>query len=327
MKCTVCKSNGVKLICKSHPGYIEGTKFDIFQCNKCDTHFIPLKKIYEKIYEKIYSNKKMPSYRRYYKYSKEIKKQKNPLRFLSDTESSYFPVYNFLKDKSCLDILEIGCGYGYLTYALNFSGHKATGVDVSKNAIKSALKNFGDFYKNSDINSFKRKNSKKFDLIIATELIEHLHNPTKFIGDCLKLLKKNGKIIITTPNKDYMRKKSFWQTDLPPVHVFWLSHESFKKLSKKHNLKLEFFDFKNYFPNNWNNLINFFISRNEKIISPVLMKNEKINPKIIKNNSLLIQKVLKFLLIDVILIRNLSNFIHNKFINEYPTLGVVLQRF
>ena len=42
--------------------------------------------------------------------------------------------------------------------------------------------------------------SKKFDTIIAGEVIEHLASPLKFVSYCASLLKKGGRLIITTPN-------------------------------------------------------------------------------------------------------------------------------
>lgn len=45
-----------------------------------------------------------------------------------------------------------------------------------------------------------RKLSKKFDTVIAGEVIEHLESPIGFIIYCKTLLKKGGRLIITTPN-------------------------------------------------------------------------------------------------------------------------------
>jgi len=45
-----------------------------------------------------------------------------------------------------------------------------------------------------------KKINKKFDTIIAGEIIEHLENPMSFIQYCKSLLKQNGRLILTTPN-------------------------------------------------------------------------------------------------------------------------------
>ena len=40
----------------------------------------------------------------------------------------------------------------------------------------------------------------KFDVIFASDLIEHLSNPGLFLNACKRNLKPNGRIIVTTPN-------------------------------------------------------------------------------------------------------------------------------
>ncbi|MFC1685682.1 class I SAM-dependent methyltransferase [Nanoarchaeota archaeon] len=45
-----------------------------------------------------------------------------------------------------------------------------------------------------------KKIKKKFDTIVAGEVIEHLESPIKFVRYCKSLLKNKGRLIITTPN-------------------------------------------------------------------------------------------------------------------------------
>lgn len=323
MNCQVCGSEKIKLIYKNYPGYVGGARFNIFECEKCDTHFIHLNKIPKELYELIYSNLNTPSYRRYYKYAGEVKKHKNPLKFLADMESTYFPVYNYVKNKKNLDVLEIGCGFGYITYALNKLGHNTTGIDISKKAIYFANNNFGNYFINIDAENFSKKNNRKFDLVLGLELIEHLNNPNNFIKTCLRLLKKDGKIILTSPNKDYI-KTAIWQTDLPPVHIFWSGHKGFEKIAENNKLKVEFVDFKNYFPKDWNNLINFAIIRKENPI-PIMDERGKING-LNGKNSVFFKKIMRKILIEFVPVRFISNKIHNTFVKEYPTLGIILSR-
>ncbi|MEK6893412.1 MAG: methyltransferase domain-containing protein [Nanoarchaeota archaeon] len=50
-----------------------------------------------------------------------------------------------------------------------------------------------------DLNNLKKLN-KKFDTIIAGEILEHLENPSNFLRFCFNHLKKGGRLILTTPN-------------------------------------------------------------------------------------------------------------------------------
>ena len=273
MECPICKSSKIRKKYSNFPGYIEETFFDIFECTECDVQFIDSGSVGTKIYEIIYSQKNTPGYERYFEYMKEIKRQRDPLRYLVKRESIYFPVYKHLKDKSGLRILEIGCGRGYLTYSLNFSGHLATGIDVSEEAIKSARENFGNYFEISDIENYKTND--KFDLIISTEVIEHVPNPDKFLSACIRLLKKTGAILLTTPNKDYQNKASVWKSECPPVHTFWFSKKSIRILAKMHGMACRFINPQKSVFCSQNKLSCYFLSRKNKLPLPILDKNGK----------------------------------------------------
>ncbi len=103
-------------------------------------------------------------------------------------------------------ILDIGCGGGILSESLQKLGANVTGIDISKKLIKTAKnhakkQNLNIKYINIDINDFFKKNKKKFDIILCMELIEHINNPEKLINSCNKMIKKKGKIFISSINK------------------------------------------------------------------------------------------------------------------------------
>lgn len=99
-------------------------------------------------------------------------------------------------------VLDVGCGNGGLAGALKARGCLVTGIDISEKAINEA----GVFLENGfcfDIGSEKWPEElmeKKFDLIIASEVIEHIFDPDSFLKKIGHLLAPDGKIIITTPN-------------------------------------------------------------------------------------------------------------------------------
>ena len=106
-----------------------------------------------------------------------------------------------------LNCLDIGCGGGLLSERIARLGASVTGIDITKDSIEIAK--FHAFnsglninYINSDISSFTKNNSgKKFDLIIASEVVEHLDNRVLFFEEVSKLLKNKGILILTTINK------------------------------------------------------------------------------------------------------------------------------
>jgi 2-polyprenyl-3-methyl-5-hydroxy-6-metoxy-1,4-benzoquinol methylase len=108
-------------------------------------------------------------------------------------------------------ILDIGCGRGELAFALSQAGADVTGIDYSAEAINIAVHTFSQKSRKSNpkfihADFLTWTTSNQFDIIIATDLIEHLereHLP-ELIMKVSKLLKKNGLAIFhTAPNRHY----------------------------------------------------------------------------------------------------------------------------
>ena len=93
------------------------------------------------------------------------------------------------------NILDVGCGNGSIANKLIIEGYSVYGIDASESGIKVAKKTNEDKFFVQDINSAKlpvELQDKKFDLIISTEVIEHLYNPRGYIEFCKNVLLQNG---------------------------------------------------------------------------------------------------------------------------------------
>ncbi|MBV9027219.1 MAG: hypothetical protein JO311_01265, partial [Candidatus Eremiobacteraeota bacterium] len=51
---------------------------------------------------------------------------------------------------------------------------------------------------------------------------------------------------LTTPNRTYYGYDRPWSTDLPPVHLWWFSEESLRKIAERIGCRAEFVDFTEY---------------------------------------------------------------------------------
>jgi len=108
-----------------------------------------------------------------------------------------------------LDILDLGCGGGLICEPLSRLGANLTGLDFVKENINVAKKhakksNLNIKYLHQNLDSFKL--SRKYDVILILEVLEHLDNWKKLIIYVKKLLKPKGKIIISTINKTFLAK-------------------------------------------------------------------------------------------------------------------------
>jgi len=113
------------------------------------------------------------------------------------------------KSLSNFNILDLGCGGGLVCEPLARLGANITGIDFVKQNIIAAKKhakktNTNIEYLHQNINNLKLK--KKYDAILILEVLEHIEDWKKIIINVKKLLKSEGKIIISTINRNFFSK-------------------------------------------------------------------------------------------------------------------------
>jgi SAM-dependent methyltransferase len=230
-------------------GYRAGTTFAIYECGECGSSFADPMQVDERIYEDIYRNAKdVLAYSRYAEFAETIGHTDDPLAYLADQEDVYWGVARALSERPAWNrVLEIGSGFGYLTYALSRRGYHVRGIDLSRAAVAGARARFGDLYESTDIASLRqRQDFEGWDAVVCTELIEHIPDPHEFLSAALSLLKPGGGLVGTTPNRSFYPSRLDWETDLPPVHLWWFSESSLARIAARHDCDLHLVDFTQY---------------------------------------------------------------------------------
>ncbi|MDO8514978.1 MAG: class I SAM-dependent methyltransferase [bacterium] len=98
------------------------------------------------------------------------------------------------------NILDAGCATGYVGENLKNKGNYVVGLDVSPEAIKRAKNKLDEAFVFDLESGLDFPLKRNFDLIIMSEVIEHLFLPKETIKFLKKRMKKNGQILISTPN-------------------------------------------------------------------------------------------------------------------------------
>ena len=106
--------------------------------------------------------------------------------------------------KRCLNILDYGCGVGTIDFYLASNGHKVLGLDISNTAIDSCRLSAMamGLNKSAKFEITGRKLNDKYDLILCSEVIEHVPGDVSLIKRLSKRLKKGGKLLISTPSEN-----------------------------------------------------------------------------------------------------------------------------
>ena len=130
----------------------------------------------------------------------------NPVRikYIKENIIKSMNIRNKLQPLSKIKILDIGCGGGLLSEPMSRLGAEVTGIDASSKNISIAkihAKKNNLKIKYICTSPEKLKSSKKFDVILNMEIIEHVENVNFFLKSCSKHLRKNGLMFVATLNK------------------------------------------------------------------------------------------------------------------------------
>jgi 2-polyprenyl-3-methyl-5-hydroxy-6-metoxy-1,4-benzoquinol methylase len=128
-------------------------------------------------------------------------------------------------------LLEVGCGNGRTLVGLRSLGWQVEGVDVDPVALQMANSQ-GLETRCGHLLDLKYS-ADSFDVIIMHHVIEHLHDPIKFLQECHRLLKPGGRLLMITPNMESLGHRLFganWYPLDPPRHLYLYSRKSMTDL-------------------------------------------------------------------------------------------------
>ena len=105
--------------------------------------------------------------------------------------------------RSCR-VLDIGCGGGFLANALALSGHRVTGVDLSRGSLKVARGRDATgkvAYQVADAYRLPFPTG-SFDAVGALDFLEHVDRPEQVVAEAARILKPGGLFFFHTFNRN-----------------------------------------------------------------------------------------------------------------------------
>lgn len=170
---------------------------------------------------------------------------KNPLKqwmikcFLKKLQNVFGNITETYKNEN-IDVLDIGCGEGLISNLLydNFQNIKITAVDYFAEAIERAKQNNNRqiLFETGDITNLKYAD-KNFDIVLATEVLEHLSAPQKAVQELLRVA--NKAIILSVPNEpffclgNFLSGKNMPRLGNPIDHINHWTYHGFRKFLQK----------------------------------------------------------------------------------------------
>lgn len=125
------------------------------------------------------------------------------MRYIRDQIGQHYGLDDkSLKPLKGLKVLDIGCGGGLVCEPLARMGAAVTGVDADSNAIAVASDHAEQSGLKIDYENCAAEDlNKKFDVVLALEIVEHVDNVADFVQSCANLCKPGGIMIFSTLNR------------------------------------------------------------------------------------------------------------------------------
>lgn len=105
-------------------------------------------------------------------------------------------------------LLDVGCGNGYIASRFLERGCRVVGIDLSEQGISIARQAHPAARWEllaADDHILENLNEEPFDLVISTEVVEHLYDPRSYVRGCYAALKPGGRFICSTPYHGYWK--------------------------------------------------------------------------------------------------------------------------
>ncbi len=127
------------------------------------------------------------------------------------------------------EVLDVGCGGGFMTEAMRICGARASGVDINPVAIAYARNRFA---KNSffceDFDAFLERKL-VYDFVYCSDLLEHIGDLDYMMSFFCRVVRLGGRIYINTPDYDHPKvppNLKDWDVFGPPYHVQFFNFQN-----------------------------------------------------------------------------------------------------
>ncbi len=135
------------------------------------------------------------------------------------------------------DVLDLGCGGGFMVEAFARLGARAEGIDISRNSIDYARGRFPAqrFYCES-LSDFTQR-GKKYDFVFSSEVLEHLPGPGEFMRTLAAIVRPGGFVYLSAPDAGHARVPAdiaSWGDICPPEHLEFFNARNLALLFARH---------------------------------------------------------------------------------------------
>jgi 2-polyprenyl-3-methyl-5-hydroxy-6-metoxy-1,4-benzoquinol methylase len=177
-------------------------------------------------------------------------------------------IIRLLRGLSVKRVLDIGSGNGILCSIISSKGYDVVGVEYDKNGVDIASKTHPQLtflnYGVQDDPDLLIQKVGTFDVVVSTEVIEHLFSPHLLPSYAYKTLNSGGYIILTTPYHGYLKNLLLslfdkWDKHHTPLwhggHIKFWSRATLTQLLSENGFKVTGFSGVGRVPYLWKSMV------------------------------------------------------------------------
>ncbi|MBT9168834.1 MAG: Malonyl-(acyl-carrier protein) O-methyltransferase [Syntrophomonadaceae bacterium] len=145
----------------------------------------------------------------------------------------------WLNDSRPGKLLDVGCGNGQFLATMRELGWEVTGVEPDGQAAKVARERGLNVYEG--VLEEITLPDDTFDAITMSHVVEHLPDPIGTFGECKRILKKGGRLVVTVPNIESLGHRLYREACLnldPPRHLFLFSPHTLRTCLERSGLQV-----------------------------------------------------------------------------------------
>lgn len=139
------------------------------------------------------------------------------------------------------DVLDIGCGGGFMVEAFARIGARASGLDISENSIAYARNRWPNYAFYCESQEVFRRRHLTYDFVFSSEVLEHVPGPDEFMQTLAAVTRPGGFVYISAPEADHPavpHDVALWQDICPPEHLQWFNAHNLALLFAQYGFKI-----------------------------------------------------------------------------------------
>ncbi|MEI0669246.1 methyltransferase domain-containing protein [Brachyspira pulli] len=259
IKCPFCSSHNIEMKNRN----IES---NLYKCKKCNTlfrkYFLPPFTDYSsKYFVEDYKNQ----------YGKTYEEDSKNLAALAKRR-----LEKIKKIKPNGKILDIGSAMGFFLNEAREYGYETEGIEISEYASNYCINTLKLNVHNCSLLDFEYK-EKKYDIITAWYVVEHVYNFESILDKILFSLKDDGILAFATPNGNGLSGKynKNYFSIVPTDHAFEANPKSLDILMSKHSLKCIDLENQSVYYNRFCDIFNLNFIRKNTLLSKIYNSTAK----------------------------------------------------